>query len=116
MTMKLQYASDLHLEFGENSRWLKAHPLVPTGELLVLAGDIGYIGDDNYSRHPFWDWASDNFSEVIVIPGNHEFYKYSDINQFTEGWELEIRPNVRAVYNKVIPFTVLLPIFRTGWE
>ena len=54
--MRIQYASDLHLEFRENSSFLKHNPLAVAGEVLVLAGDIGYIGDENYSRHPFWDW------------------------------------------------------------
>ena len=72
--MRIQYASDLHLEFRENSSFLKHNPLAVAGEVLVLAVDIGYIGDENYSRHPFWDWASGNYSRVIVVPGNHEFY------------------------------------------
>ena len=78
--MRIQYASDLHLEFRENSSFLKHNPLAVAGEVLVLAGDIGYIGDENYSRHPFWDWASGNYSRVIVVPGNHEFYKMFDID------------------------------------
>ena len=65
--MRIQYASDLHLEFRENSSFLKHNPLAVAGEVLVLAGDIGYIGDENYSRHPFWDWASGNYSRVIVV-------------------------------------------------
>ena len=55
--MKIQYASDLHLEFADNWRFLKENPLQITGDILVLAGDIGYLGDENYSKHPFWDWA-----------------------------------------------------------
>lgn len=100
--MKIQYASDLHLEFQENSRWLKEHPLIPNGDILVLTGDIGYLGDEMYSRHPFWDWCAENFMQTIVVPGNHEFYKGFDINELYEGWDLPIRNNVTAVYNKVI--------------
>lgn len=100
--MKIQYASDLHLEFSENSRYLKVHPLEVSGDVLILAGDIGYIGDDNYSKHPFWDWASAAYNEVVVIPGNHEFYKMFDIDKLYNGWSFEIRKNVTCNYNKVL--------------
>ena len=100
---KIQYASDLHLEFQQNGSFIKHQPLQPTGDVLVLAGDIGYLGDENYSAHPFWDWASDNYEQVIVIPGNHEFYKGFDIDQLCEGWTMRIRPNVCCYYNCVIP-------------
>ncbi len=100
--MRVQYASDLHLEFGENSRWLKEHPLIPSADILVLAGDIGYLGDDNYISHPFWNRVSEDFNQVIVVPGNHEFYKFFDINELRNGWQLEIRHNVRVCYNSVI--------------
>ena len=100
--MKIQYASDLHLEFHENSRWLKENPLVVAGDVLILAGDIGYLGDDNYAHHPFWDWCAESFRQTIVIPGNHELYKSFDINDLHEGWQQEMRPNVKACYNCVI--------------
>lgn len=100
--MKIQYASDLHLEFAENSRFLKEHPLAVAGDVLVLAGDIGYLGDDNYNKHPFWSWVADNYNQVIVIPGNHEFYKGFDIDTLHNGWEFQIRQNVCCYYNTVI--------------
>ena len=100
--MRVQYASDLHLELGENSKWLKEHPLIPSADILVLAGDIGYLGDDNYITHPFWNRVSEDFKQVIVIPGNHELYKFFDINELRNGWQLEIRHNVRVCYNSVI--------------
>ncbi len=100
--MKIQYASDLHLEFRDNSRWLKDNPLQVSGDILVLAGDTIYLGDEGLEKHPFWSWASDNYKEVLAIPGNHELYKYYDINILHEGWEYRLRNNVRYCYNKAI--------------
>lgn len=100
--MKIQYASDLHLEFKENVSWFLDNPIIPCGDILVLAGDIGYLETDMYSDHPFWDWCSRNFGLTIVVPGNHELYRNFDINELSEDWSLEIRDNVRAYYNSRI--------------
>lgn len=100
--MKIQYASDLHLEFKENVDWFLENPIIPTGDILVLAGDIAYLGTELYSEHPFWDWCSRNFNRTIVVPGNHELYRNFDINELCEGWTLDIRENVKAYYNSVI--------------
>ena len=100
--MKIQYASDLHLEFAENASYLKHNPMDVVGYVLVLAGDIGYLGDQNYDRHPFWDWASENFEQVIVALGNHEFYKFFDISTLENGYKYQIRHNVTAYYNEVV--------------
>ena len=35
--------SDLHIEFQENSRYLKNNELPVTGDVLMLVGDIFYL-------------------------------------------------------------------------
>ena len=113
--MRIQFASDLHLEFADNWRYLKQHPLAKTGDVLVLAGDIGYLGDDNYSRHPFWDLVAEQYEQVLVVPGNHEFYKYYDIATLQDGELLQIRPNVRVYYNAVVTLGDVDVILSTMW-
>jgi predicted phosphodiesterase len=114
--MKIQYASDLHLEFSDNSRFLRHHPLTPAGDILLLAGDIGYLDDDSYSSHPFWDWAADNFRQTLVIPGNHEFYKSGDVGTIQNGCIAEIRTNVTCHYNAVVTVDDIDFILCTLWS
>ena len=102
--MKIQYASDLHLEFADNSKWLAWRPLETAGDVLVLAGDCGMFGHWSYVDHPFWDWAAERYRQVVIVPGNHEFYlgRYA-LSGMADGWRLEIRPNVHCLYNAVVP-------------
>lgn len=113
--MKIQYASDLHLEFTENSNYIRQNPLHAIGDILILAGDIGYIDDKNHIKHPFWDWASENYRQVIVCMGNHEFYKYSDLATFKDGYRLEIRPNIHYHYNNIVHLDDIDIIVSTLW-
>ena len=60
--MKVQYASDLHLEFYDNSVFLARGPFKVAGDILVLAGDtLPLIEFESYKRHRFFDWCADNF-------------------------------------------------------
>lgn len=67
--MRIQYASDLHLEFrgGPFSALLK-----PAAPILVLAGDVGRPDKPEYRN--FLQYCSRNWDHTIVIAGNHEFY------------------------------------------
>ena len=44
--MKVQICSDLHLEFTANKSWLKENPILPSGDILIIAGDTNYLSRD----------------------------------------------------------------------
>ena len=77
--MKIQYASDIHLELSDNSRFINSMPFAVTGDVLVFAGDIGYLRDKTLPNMKFWKWVSANYREVLLVPGNHEFYGNGDV-------------------------------------
>ena len=98
--MKIQYASDIHLELSDNSRFINRMPFEVTGDVLVFAGDIGYLRDKTLPNIKFWKWASANYREVLLVPGNHEFYGNGDVLAYGDSWSREILPNVHYYQNK----------------
>ena len=114
--MKIQYASDLHLEFDSNSKFIMKNPLEVNGEILILAGDIHVFNDRNFMKNPFWDWASNNYKQVICAYGNHEFYKGYDLSTMKEGFKYKIRDNVYYYYNCVITLDDINIIVSTLWS
>ena len=77
--MKIQYASDLHLEMSANRRYMQNIPFDVVGDVLVFAGDTGYLRDRTLPNLRFWKWASANYREVLLVPGNHPFYGNGDV-------------------------------------
>ncbi len=113
--MKIQYCSDLHLELKENSRYIKYNPLVPSAEILILAGDITYWGEV-YFRHNFFDFVADNFELVLMIAGNHEFYHGQDLSIQAAPFCKKIRENVFLVNHISVEIGKLELIFTTLWS
>lgn len=112
--LKIQYCSDLHLEFPENAQFLKANPIQAFGDILILAGDIGlFIEIKKYDW--FFDDISNKFKFVYWIPGNHEYY-YSDIDKRTGSFREEIRHNVFLLNNQVVELEGYQLIFSTLWS
>lgn len=65
--MRYQLFSDIHLEMN------KSFPRIrPTCEVIILAGDIGKITQNNFKD--FMSYCSENWQHVIYVFGNHEFY------------------------------------------
>lgn len=90
--MKIQVFSDLHLEYlPMEKNWEKEYNI--NADVLCLCGDIG----DPLSKiyWSFIDYARKNAKYVLILTGNHEYWKYE--KNHVE-WELKNRcskiPNV----------------------
>lgn len=113
--MKIQYCSDLHLEFAENSRWLKVNPIIPKGDILIIAGDTNYLGV-NFGEHPFFDQVSKDFEQVYLIPGNHEYYRGYDAVTSAQPTKYAIRDNVFFVNNWIVELESVELVFSILWS
>ena len=112
--MKIQYCSDLHLEFPENRRYLKENPIEPIGDILILAGDILPFAL-NHKEFEFFDLVSESFENVYWLPGNHEYYR-SDVATYGNKQFRKIRKNIFVVNNITIDVGEIKLIFSTLWS
>jgi len=72
--MKIQIASDLHLEFLQRDYpGERIIGPVPGAEVLILAGDIA-VGADVFTL--FSSWPTPTPVPIIFVAGNHEFYHH----------------------------------------
>ena len=80
--MKIRILSDLHLEFHKDKGKCFIDSLDPTGDVLVLAGDIT-VGK---SITKIISRFADKFAKVVYVHGNHEYYdgSTSDVIKATE--------------------------------
>jgi predicted phosphohydrolase len=98
--MRIQYCSDLHLEFTENREFIKNNPIKPNADILLLVGDIiPFSIISNYDW--FFDYVSDNFKYTYWIAGNHEYYGY-DAAKKCGTFNEKIRDNVFLLNNTTI--------------
>lgn len=67
--MKIQYASDLHLELTRMPRF----EILPEADLLVLAGDI-HTKPASLRKFLNKIHRSHESLPIVVVPGNHEYY------------------------------------------
>ena len=87
--MKIQIASDLHLELRRNHE-PEIHDFYPVDDrdVLVLAGDIG-----TYMNA--WGFIEEELrrSPVIYVPGNHEYYSWQTREFIDEAWQRKAQQN-----------------------
>lgn len=112
--MKIQYCSDLHLEFPENKRYMQRFPLEPQGDILILAGDI-VLFKMMKEHNDFFNFCAANFETTYWIPGNHEYYR-SDLADVKIPLYEKIKDNVFLLNNQTIAYKNLELIFSTLWS
>jgi len=112
--MKIQYCSDIHLEFEANQKCLRQQPLDVAGEVLILAGDIVPL-HEAFFKDKFFDQVSDCYKLVFWVPGNHEFY-HKDLMEFTSEMNIKIRENVFVVNNISLVYNEVYFVFSTLWS
>ena len=76
--LRVQYASDLHLELSSGPFQAILKPVAP---ILALAGDIGRPDLPEYRN--FMAYCSSNWDRVFVVAGNHEFYNSKTAKNWT---------------------------------
>lgn len=87
--MKIQIASDLHLEMRRNNE-PEVHDFHPAKDrdVLVLAGDIGtYMNAWRFIEQEL------KLSSVIYVPGNHEYYSRRTREHINEAWSRRAMQN-----------------------
>ena len=100
--MKVQYASDLHLEFYDNAVFIAGTPFQAVGDVLLLAGDTLPLKEfDTYKGHRFFDWCADNYEKTLLVPGNHEYY-HDNLAGYPDSWRKELRSNVWMCENESV--------------
>lgn len=105
---RIQYASDLHLEFHDKANKGSIHPemfLKPAAPYLALCGDIGF--PERPGLRAFLEWCSMSYEAVFWVPGNHEFYNFGLKEKHTYTQKLDMCselcssfPNVHFLHRK----------------
>ncbi len=114
--MRFQYASDLHLEFQDNYIHLNEIELLkPVAPYLILAGDIDIISSGTVTRPDFFEYLSEHWQQVFIIPGNHEWYRGGDVST-AFNFELEIHHNVKYLNHKSLIVDGVELLFTTLWS
>jgi predicted phosphodiesterase len=111
--MKIQYISDIHLEFYKDDFKFK---LIPSAPILCLCGDIGYPSNLNYIN--FLKWCSENYKKIFLITGNHEYYDTTSVEETDRIIEELIKPftNITFLNNKVEKYEELTFVGCVLWS
>jgi hypothetical protein len=91
--LRIQYASDLHLELVDKTPFQPI--LKPNAPVLALAGDIGR--PDRRSYEDFLHYCSRNWAAVFIVAGNHEFYN----SKSADKWKYVPHDSIHTVSERI---------------
>ena len=95
--ISIQYASDLHINDFPGVPFSTL--VTPVAPILILAGDICSAWDPLYKT--FLTWCSRNWSSVILITGNHEYFVDGPVPKTldqTDGHIRTLASSLRNIY------------------
>lgn len=116
----IQVCSDLHLEYDDISETDFVNIIIPTAEILILAGDIGNPFSQLFRK--FIYYCSQHFTYVLFVSGNHEYYGYnitvvdSAIEKFFSLSSEIPKKNVIYLNNKTFDYDGIRFIGTTLWS
>ena len=84
--LRIQIASDLHIEFYESIDNVPSDIIKPRAPVLALLGDIGLAFSD--LLRDFLFEQCNRFDQVLFLAGNHEFYN-ADEETYSMGEQTE---------------------------
>ena len=102
--MKIQIASDLHIEYKNDKDVDPFDYITPSAEILILAGDIGSCYRYNQLRN-FLKKLCPEFKIVLYVPGNHEYYY---IPNTTKRMPMEFMTHMIYSLSILIPNLIIL--------
>lgn len=112
--MRIQVASDLHLEFPQNHQYMMDQWKCD-GDILVLCGDVCNL----YNFKPFKTFLgkySRKYDLILYIPGNHEYYN-SDFDLIKKHQSLQEKySNCTFINNQAIKIGKVKFICSTLWS
>lgn len=93
----IQVMSDIHFEFTDINALENTTYFKPTARNLIVAGDVGYPHTAEYNK--FFEYAAKNWTNVLYVIGNHEYYNSKSKNSV---WEPVNKVDIDKQIKKVI--------------
>lgn len=94
-SLRVQIASDLHLEFYKGTLPKVLELLTPSAPVLALLGDISVLGSkEDMKRYTiFLHRCCEHFERVLVLLGNHEYYS----NSAEKATDVDVKARMRTI-------------------